>query len=192
MWGFLFAIAARRAYDGGVITVLIETKNDEVALAHALAALVPAATEGVVREVIVIDRGSDDGTLVVAEAAGCTVVPARSGDGEARRSAAERARGDWLLFLPPTTVVQPGWQSAAMTWIDRVMVAGSAASAVGYFRRGRLDTGWWAKVAAGLRRLVGKGAGEGVLVSKAAWLALNASSPASSASFASGARRGAA
>ena len=175
-----------------MITVLIETKNDEVALAHALAALVPAATEGVVREVIVIDRGSDDGTLVVADAAGCTIVPARAGDRRARRSAAERARGDWLLFLPPTTVVQPGWQSGAMTWIDRVMVGGRGLSAVGRFRRGRLDTGWWVKVAGELQRLVGKGAGDGVLVSKDAWLALNASSPASSAWFALGARRGAA
>ena len=40
-----------------MITAIIETRDDEVPLPHALAALVPAATEGVVREVIIIDHG---------------------------------------------------------------------------------------------------------------------------------------
>ena len=80
-----------------MITAIIETRNDEVALAHALAALVPAATEGVIRDVIVIDHGSDDGTLVVADAAGCTIVDAGAED-DAQRAAVEQARGDWLLF----------------------------------------------------------------------------------------------
>ncbi len=69
-----------------MITAIIETRDDEVPLAHALAALVPAATEGVLREVIVIDHGSRDGTLTVADIAGCTVIEA------ARRAAIRTAR----------------------------------------------------------------------------------------------------
>ena len=55
-----------------MISVLIETRNDEAELAHTLASLVPGAVEGVVREVIVCDRGSTDGTASVAEQAGMT------------------------------------------------------------------------------------------------------------------------
>ena len=43
-----------------MISVIIPTLNSEIVLAHTLAALVPAAAEGVVREVIVVDGGSSD------------------------------------------------------------------------------------------------------------------------------------
>lgn len=173
-----------------MISVLIETRNDEVALAHALAALVPAATEGVVREVIVLDHDSEDGTLVVADAAGCTILRTGADDGM-RRAAVEGARGSWILFLPPTTVVEPGWQSDAMAYIDRTLVGGRAMTAVAHLRKGRFDAGWRARIASGIRRLLGIAGGDGLLVSKDSWLALTASR-ASSVSAASGVHRGAA
>jgi glycosyltransferase involved in cell wall biosynthesis len=175
-----------------MITALIETMNDEVALAHTLAALVPAATEGVLREVIVIDHGSTDGTLVVADAAGCNLVVAAKVAGDPRRFAAERARGNWLLLLPPTAVLRPGWQGEAMAFVDRALVAGRGMTAVGRFDGGRLVPGWWASLTGRWRRLVGAPPRGGVLMSKDAWLAFTASSPASSAWSASGVRRGAA
>jgi hypothetical protein len=174
-----------------MITALIETRNDEVALAHALAALVPAATEGVLREVIVIDHGSTDGTLVVADAAGCTIVAAGAA-GDPRRTAIERARGTWVLLLPPTAVLKPDWQGEAMAFVDRALVAGRGMTAVGRFNAGRLVPGWRARLAEGWRRLVGAPPQGGVLMSKDGWLALTSSSPASSALSASGVRRGAA
>ncbi|MEX2318793.1 MAG: glycosyltransferase [Bauldia sp.] len=175
-----------------MITAIIETLNDEVALAHTLAALVPAATEGVLREVIVIDHGSTDGTLVVADAAGCNVVVAAKVAGDPRRFAAERARGAWLLLLPPSAVLGPDWQGAAMTFADRAMVAGRGMTAVGRFDRGRLVLGWWARLAEAWRWLVGATPQGGTLMSKDNWLALTATSPASSASSVSDVRRGAA
>ena len=175
-----------------MITAIIETLNDEVALAHTLAALVPAATEGVLREVVVIDLGSTDGTLVVADAAGCNVVVAAKVAGDPRRFAAERARGTWLLMLPPSAVLGPGWQSEAMAFADRAMIAGRGMTAVGRFDRGRLVPGWWARLAEAWRWVVGAPPQGGVLMSKDNWLALTATSPASSASSVSDARRGAA
>ncbi len=62
-----------------MLTVLIETRNDEEGLARTLASLVGAAVEGVVRDVIVCDRGSTDQTHYVAEHAGCHYV-ASGGD----------------------------------------------------------------------------------------------------------------
>ena len=175
-----------------MLTVLIETLNDEINLAHCLAALVPAATEGIVREVIVVDHGSEDGTLIVADAAGCTIVEARSNRDEALRLAAGRARGDWLLFLPPSSVLPAGWQADVMAFVDRAMVEGRGMSAAGRFVRGRLVTGWRARLAMVRQWLTGSPREGGVLMSKAAWLALTDASPAFSASSVSGARRGAA
>lgn len=177
-----------------MITAIIETLDDEVRLAQALAALVPAATEGVLREVVVIDHGSADGTLVVADAAGCTIVSAKDIAGDPRRLAVERARGDWLLLLSPSTLLEPGWQAEVMAFVDRAMVAGEGQTAVGRFRRGRLMTGWRARLAEwSSRRLAARRPDQGILISKRAWLALTAPLPASaSASSVSNARRGAA
>lgn len=179
-----------------MITAIIETRDDEVRLAHVLAALVPAATEGVLRDVVVIDRGSRDGTLIVADAAGCTIVAAREDDADVVRRAAGDARGEWLLFLSPSAVLSQDWQGEAVGFIDEVMVAGLALRRVAVFRKGRLVAGWrrWLALASGAVDV--PRAGEARLISKSAYLARvglsSSSSPVSAASSASGARRGAA
>jgi glycosyltransferase involved in cell wall biosynthesis len=58
----------------GMISVLIETKDDEEGLARTLSTLIGGAVEGLVREVIVCDRGSTDQTHKVAEHAGCAFI----------------------------------------------------------------------------------------------------------------------
>ncbi len=170
-----------------MITAVIETRNDEVALARALAALVPAATEGVIRDVIVIDQGSEDGTLTVADAAGCTIVAARGVD-DAQRAAVEQARGDWLFFTSPQPL-PPEWQTDALAFIDRTMVRGSAQRQSAMFRGGRFPSSplTWL-------RSVLRGEQPARLVAKSAWLAEHAhsSTRASAPSSVSGARRGAA
>ena len=60
-----------------MISVLIETKDGEEGLARTLATLVGGAVEGVVREVIVCDKGSTDHTHSVAEHAGCVFLAGR-------------------------------------------------------------------------------------------------------------------
>jgi glycosyltransferase involved in cell wall biosynthesis len=172
-----------------MITAIIETRDDEVSLAHALAALVPAATEGVVREVVVVDHGSSDGTLTVADTAGCTIVEAGKIVGDPVRSAAEAARGDWLLFLSPMASLPSGWHGGAVAFIDRALITGKARSRVAHLRGGTIRSGWWSRLRARVSR------GDGRLVAKAAYLAADAtpsSSLSSSASTVSGARRGAA
>jgi hypothetical protein len=170
-----------------MITAIIEARQDEVGLAHALAALVPAATEGVVRDVIVIDRASDVSTALVADAAGCTLIDATRHD-DAERAAVDEARGDWLLFLPQQTL-PPEWQEDALAFIDRAMVAGRAQRQVAVFRGGRLPTGPIAWLRAMLR-----GGSPARLVAKSAWLAEQprGAMRLSAVSSVSGARRGAA
>jgi hypothetical protein len=172
---------------GFMITAIIETENDEVSLALALAALVPAATEGVIRDVIVIDRGSREATRKVADAAGCTIIDVAEPDPE--RAAVALARGDWLLFSPASHIFEPEWQAEAMAFIDRALTGGQAQKASATFRGGRLSTGpfkW-------LRGLV-RGGGSARLIAKTAWLreTAGATSPPSEASTVSDVRRGAA
>ena len=170
-----------------MITAIIETQDNEVGLAHLLAALVPAATEGIIREVVVIDRGSSDGTLTVADVAGCTIIEAGKVAGDPRRRAAEGARGDWLLFLSPMTTLAPGWQRGVVAFIDHALVTGRARSRVATFHHGAIHAGWWSRI----RSLASRG--EGRLIARTAYLAASvSSSPASAASSVSGVRRGAA
>jgi rSAM/selenodomain-associated transferase 2 len=103
-----------------MISVVIPTLNAERTLAHSLAALVPAVVEGGVREAIVVDGGSTDGTRAIAEAAGTHLIEARRGRGAQLDAGASAARTDWLLFLHADTVLDPGWAEEAQGFITRV------------------------------------------------------------------------
>lgn len=92
-----------------MLSVLIETLNDEEGLARTLASLVSAVVEGVVRDVIVCDLGSGDQTRYVAEQSGCNFV-ATGGIAAGIAS----AKGDWLLILEPGARPLDGWTDAAL------------------------------------------------------------------------------
>jgi glycosyltransferase involved in cell wall biosynthesis len=102
-----------------MISVLIATHDDERTLGQALASLVPAAVDGLVREVILADAGSTDGTLAVADDAGARVVRC-DGPAEARvAEAAKGARSDWLLILDVAVPAPDGWEAAVAAVLNR-------------------------------------------------------------------------
>jgi cellulose synthase/poly-beta-1,6-N-acetylglucosamine synthase-like glycosyltransferase len=103
VWHRQLAFARPLRYAGGMLSVIIETQNDEDPLARTLASLVGAAVEGAVREVIVCDRGSSDSTARVADHAGCTLIAGKIGQ------AIERAKSDWLLVIEPGARPLEGW-----------------------------------------------------------------------------------
>lgn len=103
-----------------MISVIVPTLNSEAGLGAALTALVPAAVEGIVREVIVVDAGSTDRTLMVADQAGVDVISSDAGRGPQMRAGARRARSSWLLFLHPDTVLEHGWEHEAVQFMERV------------------------------------------------------------------------
>ena len=78
-------------------------------------ALLPAclAALGEVEEVILVDGGSRDRTIAIAEAAGARVIVAPKGRGVQLRAGGEAASGEWLLFLHADTLLRPGWGEAA-------------------------------------------------------------------------------
>lgn len=104
----------------GMLTVVIPTQDCEEALARTLASLVPGAADGVVGDVVVVDAGSSDGTVVVADAAGCTLVSASGALGARLRRGVEAGRGHrFLMFLPPGSELEPGWQREVGAHLER-------------------------------------------------------------------------
>jgi rSAM/selenodomain-associated transferase 2 len=104
-----------------MITVVIPTLNAEAGLAQCLTALVPAVVDGLVREVLIVDGGSSDRTLLIADQAGCEVMqslpPSR---GRQLMAGAARARQPWLLFLHADTILEEGWTREVSAFVDRV------------------------------------------------------------------------
>lgn len=96
-----------------MISVVMVTLNEGERLARALADLVPAAMDGLVREVILADGGSSDVTLEIAEEAGARVT---AGGGLAGACAA--AKSDWLLVLPPWPVLADGWRGGVADHVE--------------------------------------------------------------------------
>ena len=118
-----------------MISVIIPTLNNERTLVPCFAALVPAVSAGVLREVAIADGGSDDDTVAVSDAAGCTILadPAVRDLGARLRQAVASARADWLLFLRPDVVLEDGWAAAADAFIAAAGRRGSVTSAAAAF-----------------------------------------------------------
>lgn len=124
-----------------MISVVIPTLDAEKDLAPTLAALIPAAVDGFVREVIVADGNSSDRTLTIAENAGVEIVQTTPGRGRQLRAGAKRARFPWLLFLHADTELAPGWDAVAANFMDKVD-SGRIPLTAAAFRFRLLDEGW--------------------------------------------------
>lgn len=103
-----------------MISVVIPTLNAGESLAAALAALVPAAVEGIIREVVIVDGGSTDVTARIAEESGAVLLRSAPGRGTQLRQGACCARSDWLLFLHADTILEPGWEREVSALMARV------------------------------------------------------------------------
>jgi rSAM/selenodomain-associated transferase 2 len=102
-----------------MISVVIPTLDAERTLQQAMAPLVRAAVEGLVRQVVVADGGSTDATLELAEDAGATIVRTARGRGVQLAAGCAAARGDWLLVLHADTELGEGWERATADHIAR-------------------------------------------------------------------------
>jgi hypothetical protein len=106
-----------------MLTIIMECRDNEAELAQTLSALVAGAVEGIVRDVIVLDHGSRDGSARVADAAGCRFLTAWDISDVVRS-----ARGDWLLLLEPGARPMTGWVDAV---VDHVSTSADPARFLG-------------------------------------------------------------
>jgi glycosyltransferase involved in cell wall biosynthesis len=113
-----------------MLSVIIACLNDEERLVRSLAALVPAAADGTIRDVIICDGGSADGSLMVADAAGCQIMAStESRASRLRLAALSETRADWLLFLEPGVILPTDFAAEAADFIERAMRYGEGQTA---------------------------------------------------------------
>lgn len=85
------------------ISCYIRAKNEERMIGEVI-----RAAQQVVSEVVVVDSGSTDRTIEIAEGLGATVVRAPwLGGGKQKRLGEDAARHDWLLDLDADEIVSP-------------------------------------------------------------------------------------
>lgn len=89
-----------------MLSVVIPTLNAEAHLPDCLDRMKAAD------EILIVDGGSKDSTVAVAEAAGARLILAPKGRGSQLRAGGEAARGDWLLFLHADTLPGHRWREA--------------------------------------------------------------------------------
>lgn len=92
-----------------MLSIIIPTHESERVVVRTLSCLIPGVVAGVVREVILADSGSADGTQQVADIAGCRYLALPGSLGMRLRAAAAEAKGPWLLFLRPGSVLDSAW-----------------------------------------------------------------------------------
>ncbi|MGA0532287.1 glycosyltransferase [Hansschlegelia sp. KR7-227] len=136
-----------------MLSVIIPTRNDERTLVPTLASLVPGVADGVVRDVVIADGGSTDGTLEVADVAGCNVLGGGACRGARLDAAARRSKGPWLLFLEPGVTLGEGWRQEVRSLIDTLERSGREHRCAAVFRFGLDDFGAGARAAERLAAL---------------------------------------
>jgi Glycosyl transferase family 2 len=103
-----------------MLSVIIPTKGVEHPTVATLAALVPGAASGLIREVLLVDR-SDAGVIErVADVAGCRFVRFEGSLAAALAFGASRARSPWLMFLHAGAVLDSGWIEETTQFIQTV------------------------------------------------------------------------
>ena len=118
-----------------MLSVIIPTEGVEQPAVATLAALVPGAAAGIIREVLLVDR-SDTGVIErVADVAGCRFLRFEGTRSAALAEGARQARSPWLMFLRAGAVLDPGWIEETTLFIQGVALSGRPRA--GIFRYAR-------------------------------------------------------
>jgi N-acetylglucosaminyl-diphospho-decaprenol L-rhamnosyltransferase len=111
------------------LSIVIVTWNVRNLLAACLAAL-PAATNGILTEVIIVDNGSTDGTAdwlaAALPAAQVLVNRENAGFARANNQGLARAHGNYAVLLNPDTEPRPGSLTEMVHFMDAYPRAGAA------------------------------------------------------------------
>src|ERR1700755_2216769 len=118
-----------------MLSVIIPTEGAEQPTVATLAALVPGAAAGLIREVLLVDRAGNGVIERVADVAGCRFLPFEGSPAAALAAGARQARSPWLMFLHAGAVLDSGWIDETSQFIQRV--SSSDRPRAGIFRYAR-------------------------------------------------------
>ena len=118
-----------------MLSVVIPTEGIEQTAVATLAALVPGAAAGLVREVLLVDRSETGVIERVADVTGCRYLTFEGTRAAAMAAGARKARGPWLMFLHAGAVLDSGWIEETTQFIQGVSKSGRPRA--GIFRYAR-------------------------------------------------------
>jgi Glycosyl transferase family 2 len=150
-----------------MLSVIIPTEGVERTAVATLAALVPGAAAGVVKEVLLVDRAVTDVIERVAEIAGCRFLSFEGTRAAALAAGARQARSPWLMFLHAGAVLDAGWIEETTQFIQTV--ANSGRPKAGIFRYARspyADTSLRDGFKFVARMIAGPSAEQGLLIAR--------------------------
>src|SRR6201987_1246497 len=150
-----------------MLSVIIPTDGVEQPTVATLAALVPGAAAGVIREVLLVDR-ADNGVIErVADVAGCRFLRFEGTRAAALAAGAKQARSPWLMFLRPGAVLDIGWIEETTQFIQGVALSGRPRAGIfRYARSPYSDTGFRGHFKFLARTLTGPLADQGLLIAR--------------------------
>jgi rSAM/selenodomain-associated transferase 2 len=108
------------------VSVIIPALDGAGTLPDTFAAL---RTTAMIVQFVVVDGGSSDNTVQLAQAAGATVIMAKRGRGSQLAAGAAASSGQWLLFLHADCRLEPNWAARVRAFL----ALPEAAERAGYF-----------------------------------------------------------
>jgi hypothetical protein len=150
-----------------MLSVIIPTDGVEQPAVATLAALVPGAAAGVIKEVLLVDRAGTGVIERVADVTGCRFLPFQGTRAAAMAAGARQARSPWLMFLHAGAVLDAGWIEESAQFIQRVSDSGRPRAGIfRYARSPYADTGLRDGLRYLARMIAGPQADQGLLIAR--------------------------
>src|ERR1700730_5869414 len=150
-----------------MLSVIIPTDGVEQPAVATLAALVPGAAAGLIREVVLVDRAGTGVIARVADVAGCRFLAFEGTRAAALAAGARQARSPWLMFLHAGAVLDSGWIEETTQFIQGVSSSGRPRAGIfRYARSPYADTGLRDGFKYLARMFTGPSADQGLLIAR--------------------------
>jgi hypothetical protein len=160
-----------------MLSVIIPTEGVEQPAVATLAALVPGAAAGIIREVLLVDRSETGVIEHVADVAGCRFFRFEGTRAAALAAGANEASSPWLMFLRAGAVLDAGWIEETSQFIQGVASSGRPRAAIFRYARSPYAEARLRDRLRFLARIAGPLTDQGLLIARAHYDQLGGYSP---------------